>query len=110
MLIDGGGQKNVFTWLTAQIMAADLHEGTMTSDAVNMLIDAAFRANDPGINKVGLLSPPFNAILDDFAIAEMPIGDPIPDEPEEAALVTDSVDAAFADMASDDDAASRSAL
>jgi hypothetical protein len=70
MLIDGGGQKNVFTWLKAQIMQANLNPVTMTSGAVNMLIDAAFRANQPG--KVGLLSPPFSAILDDFDIDVQP--------------------------------------
>ena len=69
MLIDGGGVKDVFTWLGAQsIMRLNLSADGTTSPTVNMLVDAAFRANDPANGKEGLLSPRVNAILDDFDI------------------------------------------
>jgi hypothetical protein len=71
MLVDGGATKDVNTWLRASPMLANL-DPDLTSDAIDMLIDAAFRSNTPAIGKVGLLSPPHSAILDDFMIRVSP--------------------------------------
>ncbi|MCC6493703.1 MAG: hypothetical protein IT424_11870, partial [Pirellulales bacterium] len=77
MLVDGGGIKDVMTWLRATPMLANLGPG-LTSSTLNMLIDNAFRANLPGIGKVGILAPPFNALLDDFLIPQQPLPAVVP--------------------------------
>lgn len=83
MLIDGGATKDVLTWLMATPMELVLTP-EMTSDALDMLIEAAFRGNDPVLHKIGLLSPPFNAQLDDFDIEMRPF--PVPAPPVMAPL------------------------
>jgi hypothetical protein len=97
MLIDGGGIKDVLTWLTATPMTLDLTPG-MTSNSLNMLIDQAFNANSPTLRKFGLAAA-FNALFEDFEIQEAMFPAPMPaiagDELDDSELATD-VDAAFA--------------
>jgi hypothetical protein len=84
-LVDGGGQKNVMTWLMATPVNANL-KPNMTSDPLNSLIDAAFRANNPAVHMVGLL--PLGAVLNNFDIEQRSYPPPI--KPASA------IDAAFA--------------
>jgi hypothetical protein len=50
-----------------------LNGALVLSGSPNALIADAFFANNPASRKVGLLSPPYNALLSDFRIVQRPI-------------------------------------